>query len=130
MPGGDFPSRKGVLDSMLSGCIPITFHPYTAVRQWPFHWKYVEVAENSIIQIDREEMILNPKKIFEDLINLSKNMTFVFNKRSQIAKIGHKFQYKHADSDMHSNKSFLARPDALDITLSRIIFKNKQLKFD
>ena len=34
----DFPTRKALVDSLLSGCIPVTFHEYTAIRQMKWHW--------------------------------------------------------------------------------------------
>ncbi len=33
MPGGDFPTRKGFFDSLLSGCIPVTFQLSAAIHQ-------------------------------------------------------------------------------------------------
>eukprot|EP00966_Prymnesium_polylepis_P299189 6913098-Prymnesium_polylepis.1 len=36
-PTGDAVSRKGVIDALLLGCIPVLFHPGQAA-QWPSHW--------------------------------------------------------------------------------------------
>ena len=36
-PGGDSPSRKGVLDAVTLGCIPVFFQP-AAAALWPWHW--------------------------------------------------------------------------------------------
>ena len=38
-PGGDFPTRKGLLDALLSGCVPVVFEDAAAVLQWPWHWR-------------------------------------------------------------------------------------------
>lgn len=38
MPGGDFPTRKAVVDSLLAGCIPVSFHLYTAIEQMHWNW--------------------------------------------------------------------------------------------
>ena len=37
-PPGDMPSRKSVFDSVLSGCIPVLFHPLTARYMYEWHW--------------------------------------------------------------------------------------------
>eukprot|EP00605_Chrysophyceae_sp_TOSAG23-4_P002054 GSChrysophyteH1.ASY1.ANO1.2275.1 assembled CDS len=37
-PPGDMPSRKGVFDAILSGCIPVLFHPLTAKYMYEWHW--------------------------------------------------------------------------------------------
>jgi hypothetical protein len=36
-PGGDSPSRKGVLDAVTLGCIPVFFQE-AAASLWPWHW--------------------------------------------------------------------------------------------
>eukprot|EP00966_Prymnesium_polylepis_P217017 5022935-Prymnesium_polylepis.1 len=36
-PPGDTPTRKGVVDSLLLGCIPVLFDPLQR-EQWPWHW--------------------------------------------------------------------------------------------
>ena len=43
-PGGDSVARKGILDALLMGCIPVLFH--TGQRlMWPWHWgSWVEEA--------------------------------------------------------------------------------------
>jgi hypothetical protein len=38
-PGGDFPTRKGFFDALLSGCVPVTFETSAALTQWPLHWQ-------------------------------------------------------------------------------------------
>ncbi|OVA11915.1 Exostosin-like [Macleaya cordata] len=36
-PPGDSPTRKSVFDSLISGCIPVLFDPFTAYYQYPWH---------------------------------------------------------------------------------------------
>ncbi|KAF3448554.1 hypothetical protein FNV43_RR09267 [Rhamnella rubrinervis] len=36
-PPGDSPTRKSVFDSLVSGCIPVLFDPFTAYYQYPWH---------------------------------------------------------------------------------------------
>lgn len=36
-PPGDSPTRKSLFDSLVSGCIPVLFDPFTAYYQYPWH---------------------------------------------------------------------------------------------
>ncbi|KAL8141651.1 hypothetical protein V2J09_014683 [Rumex salicifolius] len=36
-PPGDSPTRKSVFDSLVAGCIPVLFDPFTAYYQYPWH---------------------------------------------------------------------------------------------
>lgn len=36
-PAGDDPARKGIIDSVTSGCIPVLFYPQQR-QLWPLHW--------------------------------------------------------------------------------------------
>ncbi|CAM6119200.1 unnamed protein product [Calypogeia fissa] len=36
-PPGDSPTRRSVFDSLVGGCIPVLFDPYTAYYQYPWH---------------------------------------------------------------------------------------------
>ncbi|XP_031125089.1 xyloglucan-specific galacturonosyltransferase 1-like [Ipomoea triloba] len=36
-PPGDSPTRKSVFDSLVAGCIPVLFNPFTAYYQYPWH---------------------------------------------------------------------------------------------
>ena len=37
-PAGDDPARKGILDSLTCGCIPVLFYEQQAAL-WPLHWR-------------------------------------------------------------------------------------------
>lgn len=36
-PTGDSPTRRSVFDSLIAGCIPVLFNPFTAYYQYPWH---------------------------------------------------------------------------------------------
>ncbi|KAH7306469.1 hypothetical protein KP509_22G014400 [Ceratopteris richardii] len=36
-PSGDSPTRRSVFDSLISGCIPVLFDPFSAYFQYPWH---------------------------------------------------------------------------------------------
>lgn len=42
-PGGDTLTRKGIVDAVLLGCIPVLFHE-GQLAQWPWHWGSCEAA--------------------------------------------------------------------------------------
>ena len=36
-PPGDSPTRRSIFESMIGGCIPVLFDPYSAYYQYPWH---------------------------------------------------------------------------------------------
>lgn len=53
-PPGDMPSRKSVFDAILSGCIPVLFHPLTAKYMYEWHWGQA-LWEDIAISFDSNE---------------------------------------------------------------------------
>jgi len=53
-PPGDMPSRKSVFDAILSGCIPVLFHPLTAKYMYEWHWGQ-SLWEDIAISFDSSE---------------------------------------------------------------------------
>ncbi|XP_011029253.1 PREDICTED: xyloglucan galactosyltransferase KATAMARI1 homolog isoform X2 [Populus euphratica] len=53
-PPGDSPTRKSVFDSLVSGCIPVLFDPFTAYYQYP--WHLPEDHSKYSVFIDQEEV--------------------------------------------------------------------------
>ncbi|XP_077242411.1 putative xyloglucan galactosyltransferase GT20 [Tasmannia lanceolata] len=53
-PPGDSPTRKSVFDSLVSGCIPVLFDPFTAYYQYP--WHLPEDHRRYSVYIDKEEV--------------------------------------------------------------------------
>ncbi|ONK78341.1 uncharacterized protein A4U43_C02F17530 [Asparagus officinalis] len=53
-PPGDSPTRKSVFDSLISGCIPVLFDPFTAYYQYP--WHLPEDHRKYSVFIDKEEV--------------------------------------------------------------------------
>jgi hypothetical protein len=115
-PGGDFPTRKGFLDAMLSGCIPVTFQLATAQEQWLAHWGSFQQAMDCTVYIHREEFMENPTKFFQQLIEWNRNSSFIAEKLTSIRKVAHRFQYSRP---LHSGRE----DDAVDVTL-RHFMKN------
>lgn len=53
-PPGDSPTRKSVFDSLVSGCIPVIFDPFTAYYQYP--WHLPEDHRKYSVFIDKDEL--------------------------------------------------------------------------
>ena len=73
-PPGDMPSRKSVFDSILSGCIPVLFHPLTAKYLYEWHWGQ-ELWEDVALSFDSSEenkslMNADSDHFIEQLINM------------------------------------------------------------
>jgi xyloglucan galactosyltransferase MUR3 len=47
-PPGDDPARKALFDIILSGCIPVIFHPSTLYNQYPWHFGETVAREISV----------------------------------------------------------------------------------
>ncbi|KAM7277541.1 hypothetical protein ACFE04_004675 [Oxalis oulophora] len=64
-PPGDSPTRKSVFDSLISGCIPVIFDPYTAYYQYP--WHLPEDHSKYSVFIDKEELRKTKMNVIERL---------------------------------------------------------------
>lgn len=60
-PSGDSPTRKGLFDSLLAGCIPVVFNPLTLHEQYPWHIGKL-VVEDIAIYIP-SEIITGPIRV-------------------------------------------------------------------
>jgi hypothetical protein len=99
MPGGDFPTRKGFFDALLSGCVPVVFEESSSIHQWWFHWgadnavDAARIALSAVIFIPRDEFLLNVSQSMYDLALLSFNESFMLSKLKTMKKIAHRMQY-------------------------------------
>ena len=125
MPGGDFPTRKAFVDALLSGCIPVTFNPFTAINQMPYHWGNTKNARLVVVNIPRDQMIQNPSFEFEKLVSWSFNESFVMQRRKRIAQIGHRFQYNvPGGSSIIKEKNNHQTIDAVDVIIRSLFIAN------
>ena len=69
-PPGDSPTRKSVFDSLVSGCIPVLFDPFTAYYQYP--WHLPEDHGKYSIFIDQKEVRQMEVNVVERLLKISK----------------------------------------------------------
>ncbi|KAG2375679.1 hypothetical protein LR48_Vigan06g001800 [Vigna angularis] len=66
-PPGDSPTRKSVFDSLISGCIPVLFDPFTAYYQYPWHLPHDH--DKYSVFMDKKE--LTQMNVVERLANIS-----------------------------------------------------------
>ncbi|ONI07069.1 hypothetical protein PRUPE_5G098300 [Prunus persica] len=69
-PPGDSPTRKSLFDSLISGCIPVLFDPFTAYYQYP--WHLPEDHEKYSVFVDQEEVRQVKVNVVEMLMKISK----------------------------------------------------------
>ncbi|KAJ1416111.1 Exostosin-like [Sesbania bispinosa] len=68
-PPGDSPTRKSVFDSLISGCIPVLFDPFTAYYQYP--WHLPEDHDKYSVFMDKKEVRQMNVNVVERLANIS-----------------------------------------------------------
>ncbi|KAI4343253.1 hypothetical protein MLD38_027781 [Melastoma candidum] len=64
-PLGDSPTRKSLFDSLVSGCIPEVFDPFTAYYQYP--WHLPEDRGRYSVYVDQEEVRQGKANVVERL---------------------------------------------------------------
>jgi hypothetical protein len=118
MPGGDFPTRKGFLDAMLSGCIPVTFQRIAAQQQWPLHWGSVDAADECTVYVPMQEMMKrNASLVLKQLNTMAtEDHQFIEGKLQCISKVGFRMQYSLPNA-FHDQERFRNELDAFDIAL-------------
>ncbi|KAL8150440.1 hypothetical protein V2J09_020248 [Rumex salicifolius] len=68
-PVGDSPTRKSVFDSLVSGCIPVLFSPFTAYYQYPWHLP-LDRSKYSVF-VDQDEVRRRQVNVVDRLIAIS-----------------------------------------------------------
>ncbi|KAL0393531.1 UNVERIFIED_CONTAM: Xyloglucan-specific galacturonosyltransferase 1 [Sesamum latifolium] len=67
-PPGDSPTRKSVFDSLVSGCIPVLFDPFTAYYQYP--WHFPASHDKYSVFVDKEEVRNKSVDVVERLMKI------------------------------------------------------------
>jgi hypothetical protein len=129
MPGGDFPTRKGFFDALLSGCVPVIFQPASALTQWPWHWSNNgsgNLAKSCVIYFPGNEFMKNVPAAMESLARMAANLTLLKQKRQCIASIAMQMQYNAPGKEpipLSRLKQWGAHSqnDAIDVVLHRLL---------
>ncbi|KAL1192042.1 Xyloglucan-specific galacturonosyltransferase 1 [Cardamine amara subsp. amara] len=113
-PPGDSPTRKSVFDSLLSGCIPVIFDPYTAYYQYT--WHLPEDHRRYSVYINKEDVKAKRVNVIEKL--MSKTLREREDMRSYIV---HELLPGLVYGD--PNAKFERFRDAFDITMDSLLKK-------
>lgn len=109
-PPGDLPTRKGLFDSMLMGCIPVTFNPLSATAMYTWHWPE-EYWKSVAVEIDEKTRKSRGFNVVRYLQNISKEE--VSSRQKLLRARAYELQYSYTEPLQHT------RPgrDAFDIAM-------------
>ncbi|GKC69017.1 xyloglucan-specific galacturonosyltransferase 1-like protein [Tanacetum coccineum] len=120
-PPGDSPTRKSVFDSLVSGCIPVLFDPYTAYYQYP--WHLPEDHTKYSVFIDQEDVRAMKVNVVERLMKIP------LKERDDMRRfIVYELMPKLVYGDQ--NAKFDLFQDAFSITLDALMERINTLKLD
>lgn len=81
-PPGDSPSRKGIVDSIIAGCIPVLFSPLQS-KLWPWHvdrWEDVAIVFNNVSSAVMSDLAAVPdarlKQLQSNMMSLSQRFIY------------------------------------------------------
>lgn len=122
-PPGDMPTRKSLFDAVLSGCIPVLFHPLTAKYMYEWHfgqkvWDEIGLHFDSLQE--NKDIIaqkLNVIKILEDVF--FNKSSLVLMKQQRIAEVAHTLQYSLI-TEAHNDVGVKKR-DAYDVAMDNVL---------
>ena len=133
MPGGDFPTRKGFFDALLSGCVPVIFQESSGISQWAWHWlpredvaadasspaevqrAASEVASACTILVSRRAFMLDASRGLDQLVAMALDPALLAAKRRCLARVAVRMQYS-APGSLPGGA-----PDAVDVVLERLL---------
>lgn len=125
-PGGDFPTRKAFFDSLLSGCVPVTFHPSAALIQWPWHWsdgdtaQSIKVAGECTILMPYIEFMSDPSLAMQKLASYAVDEALMGRKRRCISEVAMRMQYNVPGKARLQGLGYGSK-DAVDVILDRLL---------
>ena len=154
-PPGDSPTRKGLFDSILAGCIPVVFDKYTLEDQYSWHIG-IDRFESISVYIPIEEMIgklrmegaeatLAPNKKKKKLrkfdeLSVGGNLTNFMDRLEQISpdsikqmqlsisRIAHSLQYSIPPMSASEEKRWQPPfKDSVDVIIEKMLEKAKNL---
>ena len=118
MPGGDFPTRKAVLDALFTGCVPVLFQRTSAATQWSWHWGSRETVTNATVFMSMERFTKHPKASIDDLLAIARDAPRMEAMRSAFAKIAFRMQYSQLGA---GNRHV----DAVDVVLEHLLHQHR-----
>eukprot|EP00324_Dicrateria_rotunda_P008756 CAMPEP_0206177100 /NCGR_PEP_ID=MMETSP1474-20131121/60172_1 /ASSEMBLY_ACC=CAM_ASM_001110 /TAXON_ID=97495 /ORGANISM="Imantonia sp., Strain RCC918" /LENGTH=323 /DNA_ID=CAMNT_0053588651 /DNA_START=24 /DNA_END=995 /DNA_ORIENTATION=- len=89
-PAGDDPSRKGIIDSLTVGCIPVIFHKEQQ-ELWPLHWG--PWVNDSHVFIPADDLLSGRVDVIQVLRAVPQSR--IFNMQQNIARRAQSLVYPH-----------------------------------
>nr|XP_043625250.1 xyloglucan-specific galacturonosyltransferase 1-like [Erigeron canadensis] len=120
-PPGDSPTRKSVFDSLVAGCIPVLFDPFTAYYQYP--WHLPEDRGKYSIFIDQEEVRKMKVNVVKELMKVTRKERDDM-RRYIVYELMPTLVYGDQDA------KFDLFQDAFSITINNLIERVKTLKLE
>ena len=112
-PGGDTITRKGIIDSILLGCIPVLFHD-GQLAQWPWHWG--SWVHNATVLLNQSAIRSKDIDVIDVLATIPKEV--VETMQLCLRTHAHRMQYSTSDTVATSSSQHgRSAPDAFDIIL-------------
>lgn len=114
-PSGDSPTRKGIFDSLLAGCIPILFTNSSAYTQ--YMWHLPQNGSLYSVFFDGDEVIHGHVNIFSTLIHIANDTWRLRRMQEEIIRILPQIVYSVPGN--HSDD--VTFHDAVDVTLENFL---------
>ena len=112
-PGGDTVTRKGIVDAILLGCIPVLFHR-GQLAQWPWHWG--RWVQDATVLLNQSAVRRGDIDAIEQLAAIP--AATVAEKRRILRRHAHRMQYSALDTAaLPAHVRAWAAPDAFDLIL-------------
>ncbi|CAN6480786.1 unnamed protein product [Victoria cruziana] len=110
-PPGDSPTRKSFFDSLVHGCIPVIFDPFTAYYQYPWHLPEDHTLYS--VYMDQEQVKQGKIDVLTTLRSISAEQKTEM-RRYIISELMPRIIYANPNSNLHSFKdAFMISVDKL-----------------
>lgn len=129
-PPGDMPTRKSVFDAILSGCIPVLFHPLTARYMYEWHWGQAlwdEIPVNFDSNAENHALVEGRTDFVAKLIDMYRSdPEGVKRRQARLREVAHQLQYSLITEELGvkkvqvREKDGVALPDAYEIAMRRV----------
>lgn len=109
-PMGDMPTRKGLFDSIMQGCIPVIFNSQTASTMYTWHWEE-EFWNDVVVELDFRSTIFGQLDAVVHLKNLLlNNESMVRRKQELIRSRVFELQYSLQGGDGSADSTWPVQP--------------------
>ncbi|CAM6020391.1 unnamed protein product [Sphagnum balticum] len=128
-PSGDSPTRKGIFDCMLAGCIPVFFDPLTAYEQ--YEWHLPADGNTYSVYIDGDDVIQKRVDVMQHLALQFSAEKIESLRETIITQILPGLVYRKpaattaaaAEAASSSSSSSSSQPDAFDIIIQKLLVR-------